>query len=118
MKEILPLLGLLLMVVVVLVLAYFASRFVATRGIGQYTPGGVARRMKVIDQLMLGRDQKLVVAQVGGRHLLLGVTAAGMNLLVELTEEEAALWKKETTGGETPSFKEAFLSQLRERKKK
>ena len=69
-------------------------------------------------QLPLGREQKLIVAQVGERFFLLGVTASEISMLAEFTAEEAAFWREwvETAEKrETPSFREALNTVLRQR---
>ena len=45
--------------------------------------------MEVLDQMPLGRDQRLVVARVGRTVCLLGVSSGGITCLRGLTEEEA-----------------------------
>lgn len=74
----------------VLVLAYWFTRRVA----GRLAVGGkmAGSRMEVLDQMPLGRDQRLVVARVGRTVSLLGVSPGGITCLRVLTEEEAEEW--------------------------
>lgn len=60
----------------VLVLAYWFTRRVA----GRLAVGGkmAGSRMEVLDQMPLGRDQRLVVARVGRTVSLLGVSPGGI----------------------------------------
>ena len=122
------LLWMLVCVVLIVGRAYWVTRYVAGRGALGAFQGG--RRMEVLDRLPLGRDQsvilaqlplgreqKLLVAQAGERYFLLGVTASRIDLLAELTEEEAASWKKETAE-ERPGFKEAFFTVLKQRERR
>lgn len=115
--EVLPLVGMLAVIVAILVLAYFFTRYVAGRGLGKFFPQG-AGQLRLLDQLSLGKDQRLAVVQAGARHLLLGVTPSGVTLLAELTAEEAQLWRRETGGDvpKPPSFQEALLAQLKKKK--
>lgn len=110
-------LWMLVCVVLIIGLAYWFTKYVAGRGaLGAFTGG---RRMEVLDRLPLGRDQSVVLARVGGRYLLLGAGTAGVTLLAELTEEEAAAWKTpETAEGEKTGFKEAFLSMMKQRERR
>ena len=54
----------------VLVLAYWSTRHIAGHMTLRRKMGG---RMEVLDQLPLGRDQRLVLARVGQRVYLLGL---------------------------------------------
>nr|WP_246429139.1 flagellar biosynthetic protein FliO [Pseudoxanthomonas broegbernensis] len=51
-------------------------------------PGGLrtAEGLRVVGSLPLGAKERLVVVEVGGRQLLLGVTSAGISLLHDLPE--------------------------------
>ena len=113
-------LWLLVSVLLVIGLAYWFTRYVAGRGLLGPTQSG--RRMEVLGQLALGRDQKLVLIQAGGRCLLLGVSSASITLLAELTEEEAAAWREtpegKTEGGTAPGaagFREALQKMMEQR---
>lgn len=115
--EFLSLLGMLAAVSAILVLAYLFTRHVAGRGLGAFLPRGELQRMRILDQLPLGREQRLAVVQVGERVFLLGLTTAGITHLAELSAEEAALWQagENAAASAPPSFKEAFLQQLRKK---
>ena len=106
-------------VVVIIGLAYWFTRYVAGRGgMGAFAPLRAGEGLELLAQLPLGRDQRLVVAQAGERCFLLGVTASGISLLAEFTEEEAALWRDQSGAvkkRETPSFREALDTVLRQR---
>ena len=110
-------LWMLVCVVLIIGLAYWFTKYVAGRGaLGAFSGG---RRMEVLDRLPLGRDQNLILARVGERYLLLGAGTAGITLLAELTEEEAAAWKPpETAAGEKPGFKETFLTIMKQRERR
>jgi len=66
----------------VLFLAYFSSRFLGRR----YQLGG-GRYVRLIEQLPLGANRSLCLAEVSGRILLLGVTDHGISLLTALDPE-------------------------------
>ncbi|MEG0780052.1 MAG: flagellar biosynthetic protein FliO, partial [Oscillospiraceae bacterium] len=61
-------------------------------------------------------DQRLLVAQVGERVLLLGVSPAQVTLLEELSPDEAALWTDLPPGGQPPGFREALTAALHHKK--
>ena len=110
------LLWLIICVVLVAGLAYWYTRFVAGRA-GFRGPSG-ERRMEVLDQLSLGRDQSVILARAGERYLLLGATPAGISLLAELTGEEAAAWKLPRPEGEKMGFQEAFLTMMKQKSRR
>ncbi|MBD5147369.1 MAG: flagellar biosynthetic protein FliO [Oscillibacter sp.] len=112
------LLWLLVSVVLVIGLAYWFTRYVAGRGL--LGPGQKGRGMEILAQLSLGRDQRLALAQVGGRYFLLGITAGQITTLAEFTKEEAALWQErpEVPDGQPPSFREALHTVLQQKRRR
>ena len=102
-------------VVVVSVLAYLVTKYVAGRGgaFGWKMGGG----LEILAQLPLGREQKLLVARAGERYFLLGVTASRVSMLTEFTAEEAALWREraEEEPQENPGFRQALNTVLRQK---
>lgn len=118
-KEVFELLGIILTIVCILVLAYLFTRYTA-----KFKMGGakVSRssngHMKILDQLVIGQDTRLILVQTGQRFLLLGVSAAGLSLLSELSEADAALWLadlelEQTSGAQNPSFRDSFVESLK-----
>lgn len=97
-------------VVIVLYLAYQCSRFIAARG-GFAGASGTA--MRLLSRLPLAQDKQLVVVEAGGRYWLLGVSQAGIQLVAELTEEEAMGCVKTPQAGEAiPEFSEILRKGL------
>ncbi len=80
--------------IAVLLLAYYATRFIATRGAG-YTK---TSRMRVKERVALARDKSVVLLETKETYYLLGVTVQNVQLIAavprgelgELTTEEAA----------------------------
>ena len=105
---------------VVLALAYWFTRHVAGRlAVGQsFRSRG---HLAVLDQIPLGRDQKLVLARVGDSVCLLGVTPGGISCLRVLSEAEAAPWleREQTTpdAGSQMGFREALRKVMEQRKR-
>jgi flagellar biogenesis protein FliO len=60
----------------------------------------------------VGKEQKLLVARIGERCFLLGVSAGGISNLAELTAEEAEIWKSPPEGPQGGSFRESFSKIL------
>ncbi len=98
-------------VVLVLYLSYQCSRFIAVRGSGFAGASGTA--MRLLSRLSLGQDKQLIVVEAGGRYLLLGVSQASIQLIAELTEEQANACVKTPQAGETiPQFSEVLRKGL------
>lgn len=104
----------------VLILAYWFTRHVAGRLTIKRKADG---RMEVLDQLPVGRDQRLILARVGETVYLLGVSSGNISCLRVFTKEEAADWltpgpRQHTgeTGGEKIPFREALRKVLEQRR--
>lgn len=117
------LLGMILAVVAVLCLAYFATRLLAGRGMGGALgrfAAGQSQNLRVLERVALGQDQCLMVVQAGRHWLLLGVTASSVTLLRELDAAEAAsLWPEPPEGGQRApqmGFQDALRAALRRKK--
>lgn len=120
-KDVFSLLGMLAIVVLVLILAYWATRWIGAygaraSGTGFRTLAGGAGRFRILAQLSLGRAERLVLARVGDRCYLLGVTANRITLLRELEGEEAAAWLSEESADVPPGFLDIMKENLRKRK--
>jgi len=71
--------------VVVVTLAVLAARFARKAGVR----GGGAG-LRVVERTGLSREASVAVVEVGGRGLVVGITAQGVSLLTELTAAELA----------------------------
>lgn len=124
-EEIGVLLGMLLVLVAVLFAAYWFTRYMAGHGMGGRAfsrLGGRGGCIRLVERAPLGKEQSLVVAQVGESWLLLGVTPSQVTLLRELSQEEAALWDPPPEDGSGPEktpprFQDALAEVLRQKKK-
>jgi len=95
----------------ILVLAYFSTRWIGRLGASEPLGALGDPRLCVLRQLRLGKDERLVLARLGERCLLLGVAAGGVTLLLELAPEEAAMWLEErehASAAGQPSFLEVL----------
>jgi len=113
------LLGMLLVMVVILVLAWWTTRLVASRGIPGFSENGKGQPLQILGQMNLGRSERLVLVQLGKRCVLLGVTTNSINFLLELSEEETQQWleasqERRPTG--MPSFLDVLQKNLRGKK--
>ncbi len=122
--DLLPLLGMLFTVILILFGAYFFTKNLPRMRIGGFLGASRGAKMRILDQLSMGRDWRIVLVQVGSRHLLLGVAAGEISLLAELSSEEAALWTDEDPqdkngdAGSPPSFKDSFMEALSQKRSK
>ena len=98
-------------IVVVLGMSYWVTRFVAGKSMSY---GGLARRsgnrIQILAQEMLGKEQRLVIAQVGERYFLLGVAPQNISMLAELSRDEVA--QAENEGIQNVSGEPSFLNAL------
>ena len=114
--SLLSLVWMLVCVLVVIVLAYLFTRYVAGRG-GMIGASGGSERFKVLSRLSLGREQSAVLVKAGEKYLLLGVTASEITVLKELTPEEAeAVYALPPDQPTPPSFGEALRAVLKQKK--
>ena len=115
--EITSLLWALAVTVLMLALAYWFTRYVVGRlAGGRLLPR--QSRMTVLEQLSVGRDQRLLLVKVGDKVYLLGVTSGGITRLETLTAEEAASWmaeEKASGGPPSMSFREALRNVIKPR---
>ena len=109
----------LLCVVIIIVLAYLFTKYVAGRGGRLMGVSGGTDRFRVLERLSLGREQSMALVQAGERYFLLGVTPSGVSLVAELTQEEAqALHPPRPDQPAPPSFGEALRTVLKQKKQR
>ena len=117
----LTLLWVIVCAVLIIGLAYLFTKYVAGRGKIGMGAFGMARgtdQFKVLGRLALGKEQMLVLVQVGKRYFLLGVTASEISTLSELTEEEAGPWLAAQEQSAPPSFGEALRTVLQQKRQR
>ncbi len=114
------LLGVLAVVVLILYFAYAATKWIGTHSV----PGGSgtlraagAGELRLLAQLGVGRNERLVLVKLSRRCFLLGVTEHSVTLLRELDDEEAAPWLAQGEGAPAaPGFMEVLSETLRRKK--
>jgi flagellar protein FliO/FliZ len=122
-KDLFALLGMLLIVLLILALAYFFTKYLGRFKLGGFKSMKANGRMQILDQLTIGTDQRLVLVQVGARYLLLGLSSTGITQLLELLPEEAALWEDDDedhsgfASGPSLSFRASILEALKQKRK-
>lgn len=112
----LSVLWMLLCIALIIGAAYWFTKHVVGRGGLGVLGRGSGRQMELLDQLPVGREQRLVMVRAGERFFLLGITAGEISALAEFTAEEAALWQQEQAEQPpAPSFREALQITLKNR---
>ena len=105
--EILELVWALAAICAVLLLSYWFTRYV------------VAGRA-VLEEIQVGKDQKLLLVQAGEQICLLGAAPGGITCLRTLNREEMGQWEQEGApegACQRISFQEALKSVLQQRRK-
>ena len=94
----------LIVLILVLVLAYITTRMLGRGMNGRQQSGD----MKILDRLAVGRDSYLMIVDVQGRILLVGVSPAGITRL-----EELETYEKKSPAEVSPDFASVFTEQLK-----
>lgn len=114
-----PLLRAILATGLILVLAYWATRYLAGRAWGSGPTHG--SHIKVLEQVAVGREQRLLLVQVKGRVYFLSATPSGIRKLGELPLEEIGdlgCLTQQADGGDLPNgFLQALHRVLEQRKR-
>lgn len=92
-----------LTVVGVLFLAYWCSRMLGKQWVKDSCSGG---NLKILSQLQVGQDRRILLLKAGEHHYLVGISQAGIQLLSEVEGEFEADMPQSTGGTELPSFQE------------
>ena len=113
------LLGMLVVVVLILVFAYFVTRWLGnlqSRGYQTKVQSRDKSKFCVLGQLSVGRNERLVLVRLQDRCCLLGVTAGSITLLKELGDADSSQFFAENNGSVSPGFAELLKENLRKRK--
>ncbi len=106
----------LLVIIVILYLAYIATKYVGkSAGFRRYA--GNSGYITMIDQMVLGQGMSVAVVKVSERIFLLGVTSNQISLLAEFEDGE---WVERPLADVTPmgslDFKD-IISKIKDRKR-
>ena len=85
MPEILSAIGVIVVLVLVMFLAYYATKWLGKKHMVQ---GGSSRNMEVLERIALGPDRQLMIVRVGEKHMLLGVTAQHIEFICDIAPED------------------------------
>ncbi len=84
-KEIVSMIGTVVLMIGVFVAAYYVSKFVGKNYKPRY---GFSKAITVIDSTNIGKDRSLLVVKAAGKVLLIGSTAHEITLLSELDADQ------------------------------
>lgn len=104
--DVLTMIGAFAIIVLMLVLTYYASRWYARR---MSTSPGSGRYIKFCDRVAVGQGSSLAIVQVGEKYYLLGISEKNMQLICELPDFQPG----EDGLDKTPSFGRMFSDLLR-----
>jgi len=96
------LIGLILLLVIILVAAYFVSKFVGGIKLGQYKNSN----FKVIDTYQIAPNRTIQIVKIANKYVVISIGKDTVNYITELEESEVLL--KDTPIGEKPNFKQVF----------
>ncbi len=104
----------LLGVVLVLILTFIATKWIAKRYAGAAGSGGKsAAKMQVLDRMTLGKDQYILIAKIYGGIYMIGVSGHQITLLKDLSECDQAQFEQSPHAAE--SFSSTLLSAMKQR---
>ncbi len=110
--SILSLISSLIIIIAVLFAAYAFTKFLAGRlYAGQNTYR--TRRMKVLEQITTGKDQKLMLVQMGEQLYFLGVTSGSITCIERVSKEQASEWNDEDKQKQAQQSEMNFSDTLR-----
>ncbi len=92
--------GLVFMLIIILIAAYFTSRLVANVKLGQLKKSN----FQVIDAYRISANKVLQIVKIGNKYVVLGIGKDSINYITEL--EEAEVIFREFNQGEKQTFKQ------------
>lgn len=95
-----------LLAAIIIYLSYICSKYLG-KGLVRNSS---SQYMRMLDQMIVGQNRTLVIVQVGGRYLLLGVGSDKIQTLAELSEEDLLPLGEE--GQEAPVDFAQLLSRI------
>lgn len=117
-ENILELVWALFAIIIVLGLAYVFTKYVAGR-FGGNTSHFRKGHITVLEQIVVGKDQKLMLVRVGESIYFLAMSQGSITCIKEISKEEMELWDKNMEMQTTPkiTFQEALRKVIEQRKK-
>ena len=93
-QSLFELLGLILIFVIVLVVCYYTTRFVAGRQLVQKKIGN----FETVETFPIAQNKYLQLVRMGNKYVVISVTKDSVSYITELNENEVCQIQKNTTG--------------------
>lgn len=111
-NNVFQLIGLLIVFILILVVTYYTTRFVA----GVKTGVTKNSNFKVLETYRLSQNKYLQLIQIGTKYFVIAVSKDNVNFLAELNENDIFIAEKITTPN--GNFKDIILTALKKQKEK
>jgi flagellar protein FliO/FliZ len=98
--------GLVFLLIIILIAAYFTSKFVGGIKLGQLKNSN----FKVIDSYRISPNKVIQIVKIGNKYMVIAIAKDTINVITELEEAEVLI--KEVHQGERQNFKQ-ILEKLR-----
>ncbi len=92
--------SLVFMLIIILLAAYFTSKFVASFKLGQLKKSN----FQVIDAYRISANKVLQLVKIGNKYIVLGIGKDSINVITELEEKEVIF--REVNQGEKQTFRQ------------
>jgi flagellar protein FliO/FliZ len=103
------LIGLVFLLIIILIAAYFTSKFIGSMTVGQLKNSN----FKVIDTYRISPNKFIQIVKVGNKYIVLAVAKDTINYITEL--EESEVYIREPRSKENVNFKQ-ILDKLKNKK--
>lgn len=117
MPEVLSALGMLIAFILILYLAYAATKWLGKR---QMMQGGSAsgKNIRLVDRFVLGQEKSLCIVEVGGRLMLIGVSGQHIEKICDLDPEQIHFPENGTPASFSDIFQQALGDKFKRGKRK
>lgn len=102
MDNFLELVGLVILLIIILIAAYYATRFIGGIKLGQMRNSN----FQVIDTYRISSNKVMQIVKVGNRFVVIGIGKDSINYITELTEDEVII--RDDFKEIKPDFKQIF----------
>lgn len=113
-QNIIELLSLIIIFVIVLVVCYFTTKFVAGRQLVQKRIGN----FEVIETFPIAQNKYLQLIKMGTKYIVISVTKDNITYITELNQEEVCQMQKSSIGISGKNFKEVLSGFLKDNSEK
>ena len=113
-QSIIELLSLIIVFIIVLIVCYFTTRFVA----GKQTMQKKIGNFDMIETFPIAQNKYLQLIKMGQKYVVMSVTKDTITYITELNQEEICQMQKSSTGMSGKNFKEVLSGFLKDNSEK